>query len=66
MYNDNMRSSNVILSTSGLFPIDFQRALDVLKPRDKKRKRFNGLTTPREAQVTADDIWSTPQGSADI
>jgi 4-hydroxybenzoate polyprenyltransferase len=53
-------------SASGLCPLDFQRALDVLKPREKKRKRFNGPTTPRKAQVTADDVWSTPQGSDDI
>jgi hypothetical protein len=53
-------------STSGLFPIDFQRALDALKPREKKRKRFNEPTTPRKARVTADNVWSTPQGSADI
>jgi 4-hydroxybenzoate polyprenyltransferase len=53
-------------SASGLFPINLQKALAALKPREKKRKRFNGPITPRKAQVIADTIWSTPQGSADI
>ncbi|KAG6989282.1 hypothetical protein FocnCong_v021175 [Fusarium oxysporum f. sp. conglutinans] len=53
-------------TASGLFPINLQKALAALKPREKKRKRFNGPITPRKAQVIADTIWSTPQGSADI
>lgn len=52
--------------TSGLYPIDLQRAIRALQPREKKRKRFEALTPPMKRQIVADDLWSTPQGSADL
>jgi 4-hydroxybenzoate polyprenyltransferase len=53
-------------SKSGVFPICVQKAIEALKPRERKHKSFEGPTTPRKSQVTDDIIWSTPQGSADI
>ncbi|KAL9572214.1 hypothetical protein ACKAV7_003702 [Fusarium commune] len=51
---------------TGLFPIDLQRALQSLKPKEKKRKAFEGPTTPRKRQVVTETIWVTPRGSDDI
>jgi hypothetical protein len=53
-------------SATGLFPIDVQKALQSLKPKEKKRKSFEGPTTPRKRQVVAETVWATPQGSEDI
>ncbi|KAK2666831.1 hypothetical protein RAB80_017252 [Fusarium oxysporum f. sp. vasinfectum] len=53
-------------SATGLFPIDIQKALQSLKPKEKKRKSFEGPTTPRKRQVVAETVWVTPQGSKDI
>ncbi|SCO90195.1 uncharacterized protein FRV6_14323 [Fusarium oxysporum] len=51
---------------TGLFPIDVRKALKSLKPKEKKRKSFEGPTTPRKRQVVAETVWGTPQGSHDI
>ncbi|RYC78685.1 hypothetical protein BFJ63_vAg18440 [Fusarium oxysporum f. sp. narcissi] len=51
---------------TGLYPIDVQKAIGALRPREKKRKQFEGPTTPPKRQVVDDTIWVTPQGSADI
>ncbi|KAH7461688.1 hypothetical protein FOMA001_g18889 [Fusarium oxysporum f. sp. matthiolae] len=51
---------------TGLFPINIQKALKSLKPKEKKRKSFQGPTTPRKVQVTSETVWGTPQGSHDI
>ena len=53
-------------SKSGVFPICLRKAIEALKPRERKRKTFEGPTTPRKPRVTDDLAWSTPQGSADI
>jgi 4-hydroxybenzoate polyprenyltransferase len=53
-------------SATGLFPIDVQKALQSLKPKEKKRQSFEGPTTPRKRQVVAETVWATPQGSEDI
>jgi 4-hydroxybenzoate polyprenyltransferase len=39
-----------------LFPINLQKAIEALKPKEKKRKGFKGPTTPRKRQVAADII----------
>jgi hypothetical protein len=52
--------------SSGLYPMDVQRAINALRPREKKRKRFEALTPPMKRQVVADDLWGTPQGSTDL
>ncbi|KAG7423072.1 hypothetical protein Forpi1262_v015553 [Fusarium oxysporum f. sp. raphani] len=51
---------------TGLFPIDVRKALKSLKPKEKKRKSFEGPITPRKRQVVAETVWGTPQGSHDI
>ncbi|KAK2132057.1 hypothetical protein NOF04DRAFT_1161438, partial [Fusarium oxysporum II5] len=53
-------------SATGLFPINIQKALKSLKPKEKKRKSFQGPTTPRKVQVTSETVWGTPQGSHNI
>ncbi|KAM5528947.1 transposase [Fusarium oxysporum f. sp. phaseoli] len=57
---------NEWLLATGLFPINIQKALKSLKPKEKKRKSFQGPTTPRKVQVTSETVWGTPQGSHDI
>jgi hypothetical protein len=51
---------------SGLCPLDVQRAINALKPRERKHKSFDEPTTPRKRQVIADTLWGTPEGSADV
>ncbi|KAL5610913.1 hypothetical protein FOBRF1_007030 [Fusarium oxysporum] len=53
-------------SASGIHPISVKKAIEALKPVERKRKSFEGPTTPRKRHVTSDMIWSTPQGSQDI
>lgn len=53
-------------SASGVFPVDVRKAIEALKPKERKRKTFEAPTTPKRPQVTDDMTWSTPQGSADI
>ncbi|SCO88909.1 related to transposase [Fusarium oxysporum] len=53
-------------SASGIHPISVKKAIEALKPVERKRKSFEGPITPRKRPVTSDMIWSTPQGSQDI
>uniref|UniRef100_A0A4E9E7R9 HTH CENPB-type domain-containing protein n=1 Tax=Gibberella zeae TaxID=5518 RepID=A0A4E9E7R9_GIBZA len=59
----NIRSGFLKL---GIFPINLQKAIEALKPRERERKGFKGPTTPRRRRVEDNIIWNTPQGSADI
>ncbi|RFN40377.1 hypothetical protein FIE12Z_13058 [Fusarium flagelliforme] len=63
-----LTSRNIMsgFSASGIYPLCVEKAIQALKPKEKRRKGFEGPTTPKRARVDDDDIWRTPQGSRDL
>jgi 4-hydroxybenzoate polyprenyltransferase len=66
--NKTLNRRNIIsgFSSSEICPLKVEKAIEALKPKEKKRKGFEGPTTPRKSRVFSDDIWRTPQGSHDL
>ncbi|PTD02082.1 hypothetical protein FCULG_00012909 [Fusarium culmorum] len=47
-------------SASGVFPVDIRKAIEALKPKERKRKTFEAPITLKRPQVTDNMTWSTP------
>jgi 4-hydroxybenzoate polyprenyltransferase len=59
----NIRSG---FKATGIWPVNGEKALEALKPKEKARRGFNQTTTPRKLPTVINIDWRTPQSSLDI